>query len=120
MIHVHVHVAIHVHVILCMQCAVLLTPCIVTVLSLSLSLTDQEIDLKSVKLAETESLLSDAQQEVKELLVPPPDVPGADRHELLRLLDRRQHEITMLSDEWRSLSSKLEITAAKKSEFQTK
>ena len=88
--------------------------------TLSLTLIDQEIDLKSVKLAETESLLSDAQQEVKELLVPPPDVPGADRHELLRLLDRRQHEITMLSDEWRSLSSKLEITAAKKSEFQTK
>ena len=89
-------------------------------LPISLSCTDQELELKSTKLAETESLLADAKQEVKELSVPPPDVPGADRQELLRLLDRRQHEITRLSDEWRSLSSKLEITAAKKSEFQTK
>lgn len=82
--------------------------------------TDQELELKLTKLAETESLLSDAQEKVKELSVPPPDVPGADRQELLRLLDRRQHEITRLSDEWRTLSSKLEITAAKKSEFQSR
>lgn len=80
----------------------------------------QELELKVAKLAEVESLLSDARAEVKDLSIPPPDVPGADRQELLRLLDRRQHEITRLSEEWRTLSSKLEITAAKKSEFQTK
>ena len=81
---------------------------------------DRELEVMEVKLVETESLLSDSQTRVRELQVPPPDIPGADRQELLRLLDRRQHEITRLSDEWRSLSSKLEITAAKKSDFQTK
>ena len=80
----------------------------------------KEMESKAAKLSETESLLSEAQEKVRDLSVPPPDVPGADRQELLRLLDRRQHEITRLSDEWRTLSSKLEITAAKKSEFQTK
>ena len=81
---------------------------------------DRELEVKEVKLVETESLLSDSLTRVRELQIPPPDIPGADRQELLRLLDRRQHEITRLSDEWRALSSKLEITAAKKSDFQTK
>lgn len=62
----------------------------------------------------------ETQERVKELSIPPPDVPGADRQELLRLLDRRQHEIMRLSEEWKTLSSKLESTSAKKSEFQTK
>ena len=33
--------------------------------------------------------LKEAQDMVAELRKPPPDVPGADRQELLRLLDRR-------------------------------
>ena len=80
----------------------------------------KDLELKSARLSEMEALLSESQEKVRDLSIPPPDVPGADRQELLRLLDRRQHEITRLSDEWRTLSSKLEITAAKKSEFQTK
>jgi len=54
------------------------------------------------------------------LSIPPDDIPGADRHELLRLLNRRQHEINQLSDEWKSLSDKLVSVAAEKSEFKTR
>lgn len=59
-------------------------------------------------------------ERVAELSVPPPEVPGADRHELLRMLDRRQHEISRLADEWKKMSSQLEIASAKKNEFQTR
>ena len=34
---------------------------------------------------------------ISELRQPPPDVPGADRQELLRLLDRRQEYIQILA-----------------------
>jgi len=57
---------------------------------------------------------------VRMLAVPPADVPGADRQELLRLLDRRQHEIMQLSEEWKALSDKLVSTTAEKSDFQTR
>lgn len=49
---------------------------------------------------------------------PPPDVPGADREELLRLLDRRQHEISRLTEDWKSLSEKLEMTSSAKQQLQ--
>ena len=81
---------------------------------------EQQLEDKEQTLNETKSFLFESQERVKELSIPPPDVPGADRQELLRLLDRRQHEIVRLSDEWKSLSCKLETTSAKKSEFQTK
>ena len=48
----------------------------------------------------------------------PPDVPGADRDELLRILDRRQTEISRLTDDWRRLSEKLEATSSAKHEIQ--
>ena len=51
---------------------------------------------------------------------PPPEIPGADRQELLRLLDRRQHELSTLSEEWKNMASKLEVTSAAKSEFQSR
>ena len=54
------------------------------------------------------------------LAVPPADVPGADRQELLRLLDRRQHEIAQLSEEWKALSDKVVSITSEKSEFQTR
>ena len=54
------------------------------------------------------------------LSVPPPEVPGADRQELLRLLDRRQHEIMELSEEWKMLSSKVVSISTAKSDFQTR
>ncbi len=57
---------------------------------------------------------------VKMLSIPPPDVPGADRHELLRLLDRRQHEINLISEEWKTLSTKLASIASEKSDFRTR
>lgn len=69
---------------------------------------------------DTESRLEESQAMVQMLSVPPPDVPGADRHELLRLLDRRQHEIDQLSEEWKALSAKLTSVASEKSEFQTR
>ena len=72
------------------------------------------------KLNDAESRLEESQAMVKMLSIPPPDVPGADRHELLRLLDRRQHEIDRLSEEWKSLSAKLASVALEKSEFQTR
>lgn len=53
------------------------------------------------------------------LSVPPTDIPGVDRHELLRLLDRRQHEIDQLSEEWKNLSAKLVSTTAEKGALQT-
>lgn len=72
------------------------------------------------KLKDTEAQLTEAQETVKMLSIPPPDVPLADRHELLRLLDRRQHEINQLSEEWKVLSKKLASVSAEKSEFQTR
>ena len=72
------------------------------------------------ELTDTKSSLQVTQERVTELSVPPPEVPGADRQELLRMLDRRQHEISRLADEWKNMSSQLEITSAKKSEFQTR
>ena len=72
------------------------------------------------ELTDTKSSLQATQERVVELSVPPPEVPGADRQELLRMLDRRQHEISRLADEWKNMSSQLEITSAKKSEFQTR
>jgi len=54
------------------------------------------------------------------LSVPPPEVPGADRQELLRILDRREHEISRVADEWKKMSEQLEITTTKKSEFQSR
>lgn len=69
---------------------------------------------------DVESQLEESQAMVKMLSIPPPDVPGADRHELLRLLDRRQHEIDQLSQEWKNLSGKLASVASEKSEFQTR
>lgn len=72
------------------------------------------------KLKESESQLEESQAMVKMLSIPPPDVPGADRHELLRLLDRRQHEIDQLSEEWKVQSAKLASVALEKSEFQTR
>ncbi len=74
--------------------------------------TEQQLELM-----ETE--LTGSRERVAELSLPPPEVPGADRQELLRILDRRQHEISRLAEEWKSLSSQLEITSAKKSEFQS-
>ncbi len=67
-----------------------------------------------------ESQLEESQAMAKMLSIPPPDVPGADRHELLRLLDRRQHEIDQLSEEWKGLSAKLASVASEKSEFRTR
>ncbi|XP_064382187.1 nucleoprotein TPR-like isoform X2 [Halichondria panicea] len=72
---------------------------------------------QQLELMETE--LTGSRERVAELSLPPPEVPGADRQELLRILDRRQHEISRLAEEWKSLSSQLEITSAKKSEFQS-
>jgi len=57
---------------------------------------------------------------VADLSRPPPEIPGADRQELLRLLDRRQHELSTLSEEWKNMASKLEVTSAAKSEFQSR
>ncbi len=71
-------------------------------------------------LRETQEALQESLETVQELQRPPPEVPGADRQELLRLLDRRQHELTSLSEEWRSLASRLEVTSAEKSKFQTR
>ena len=42
------------------------------------------------QLTSTLEELKEAQEMISELRQPPPDVPGADRQELLRLLDRRQ------------------------------
>ncbi len=71
-------------------------------------------------LQETQEALKESLETVQDLQRPPPEVPGADRLELLRLLDRRQHEITSLSEEWRNLASRLEVTSAEKSKFQTR
>lgn len=73
-----------------------------------------------LQLKDTEVQLLESQEMVKMLSVPPPDVPGADRHELLRLLDRRQHEIDQLSEDWKTLSGKLVTVSAEKSVFQTR
>lgn len=89
-------------------------------LNYSLLPTGQRLQNSEQELKETQSSLVESRERVQELSIPPPDVPGADRQELLRLLDRRQHEIGRLSHEWKSLSSKLETTSAEKSEFQTK
>ena len=78
-----------------------------------------EEELES-RLRDTETELVESQEMVKMLSVPPPEVPGADRHELLRLLDRRQHEIDQLSEEWKSLSARLVSVSVEKSEFQTR
>ena len=51
-------------------------------------------------------------------LRPPTDIPGADREELLRLLDRRQVEISRLTVEWKGLADKLETTSSAKQEIQ--
>ena len=45
------------------------------------------------QLTSTLEELKEAQEMISELRQPPPDVPGADRQELLRLLDRRQEYI---------------------------
>ena len=74
----------------------------------------------AAKLKDSESQLEESQAMVKMLSIPPRDVPGADRHELLRLLDRRQHEIDQLSEEWKVQSAKLASMALEKSEFQTR
>ncbi len=73
---------------------------------------------KQFELAEAELVVS--RERIAELSLPPTEVPRADRQELLRMLDRRQHEISRLAEEWNSLSSQLEITSAKKTEFQTR
>ena len=67
-----------------------------------------------------ENELSNSRERVAALSVPPPEVPGADRQELLRMLDRRQHEIARLAEEWKNMSTQLELTSAKKTEFQTR
>ncbi len=72
------------------------------------------------RIKDVESKLLESQEMVKILSVPPPEVPGADRHELLRVLDRRQHEINQLSEEWNTVSSKLATVSSEKSEFQTR
>lgn len=71
-------------------------------------------------MSDSEARLIESQEKVKLLSIPPADVPGADRHELLRLLDRRQHEINQLSEEWRTLSNRLVSVSAEKSQFQTR
>ena len=71
-------------------------------------------------LKDLQAQLIESQEVVKMLSVPPADVPGADRSELLRLLDRRQHEIMQLSEEWKTLSSKVVAITAEKSESQTR
>lgn len=86
---------------------------------LSPSLPPTEEDLES-RLSDTEARLLESQELAKMLSVPPTDIPGADRQELLRLLDRRQHEIGLLSEEWKGLSAKLVSVSSEKSEFQTK
>ena len=53
-------------------------------------------------------------------LQPPPDIPGADRTELLRLLSHRQAEVTRFTSEWENLSERLERTSSAKSELQTR
>ena len=72
------------------------------------------------EMKELRAQLAESQEMVRMLAVPPSDVPGADRQELLRLLDRRQYEITQLSVEWKALSSKVISISAQKSEFQTR
>lgn len=79
-----------------------------------------QLETLTSELVDTKSFLQASQERVKELSVPPPEVPGADRQELLRMLDRRQHEISRLADEWKAMSSQLEITSAKKTEFQSR
>lgn len=76
-------------------------------------------DLES-KLQDRDAQLVESQEMVKMLSIPPPDVPGADRHELLRLLDRRQHEIDRLSEEWKSQSARLASVVAESSKLQTR
>lgn len=78
-----------------------------------------EEDLE-LKVSDTEARLLESQELVKMLSVPPTDIPGADRQELLRLLDRRQHEIEQLSEEWKNLSARLVSVSSEKGEFQTK
>jgi nucleoprotein TPR len=56
---------------------------------------------------------------LKEQNRPPPEVPG-DRYELLRLLDRRQLEITRLTEEWTTLNQRLEASVKNKYELQLK
>jgi len=72
------------------------------------------------QLESTTAELKESQDTVADLSRPPPEIPGADRQELLRLLDRRHHEILRLSEDWKSMASKLEVTSAAKSEFQTR
>lgn len=78
-----------------------------------------EEELES-RLEDLEARLLESQEVVKMLSVVPPDVPGANRQELLRLLDRRQHEIDRLSEDWRSLSAKLVFVTSEKSVLQTR
>lgn len=73
-----------------------------------------------MKQQDCEARLLESQEVVKMLSIPPSDVPGADRHELLRMLDRRQHEIEQLSEEWRNQSAKLASTSAECSKLQTR
>lgn len=72
------------------------------------------------QLLTTQEELKETQDTVADLSRPPPEIPGADRQELLRLLDRRQHELSTLSEEWKNMASKLEVTSAAKSEFQSR
>jgi nucleoprotein TPR len=62
--------------------------------------------------------LQDRVNKLEEGRAPPPDVPGADREELLRLLDRRQNEINHLMDDWNKMSEKLKLTANEKQQIQ--
>ena len=55
---------------------------------------------------------------ISQELRPPADIPGADREELLRLLDRRQVEISHLTMEWKELADRLETTSSAKQEIQ--
>ena len=57
-------------------------------LPLSLSLSPS-LSLSEKQLTSAQEDLKESQELISELRQPPPDVPGADRQELLRLLDRR-------------------------------
>ena len=84
------------------------------------TLTHHTPSHKEQQLIATQEELKEAQDTVADLSRPPPEIPGADRQELLRLLDRRQHELSTLSEEWKNMASKLEVTSAAKSEFQSR
>ena len=80
----------------------------------------EELALSVESTRDAEAHLLESQERVKILSVPPPEVPGADRAELLRMLDRRQHEIEQITKEWRELSAKLASVTSERSKSQIK